>query len=222
MQGVHGTRAALVRVDSQKLWFRSADGRVTSASLSGLSKADQQYVADHPLTNNYTDTQDSDNPLSKAVGGLPSLNQAKEWLTTKNSDAPQRVVPAALVYVRISRGFLEDYVDRTVHDRKPITDCILGTRIVGESNTNGQIRLLLRPAFGKLTGEIAFDGTVHSQSTGYNGPAIIHSISDASFCARKPISMGPAGLNVAPATASALPTCRRLALKRRCLGYAAV
>ncbi len=44
---------------------------------------------------------------------------------------------------------------------------------------------------------------MHSRTTRYNGPAIIHSISDATFHARTPISLGPADLNVAVATTSA-------------------
>jgi len=56
--------------------------------------------------------------------------------------------------------------------------------------------------FGKLSGEIAFDGTVHAQTVGYNGPAIIHSILNSRFRARKPISAGPDGFRVASATAS--------------------
>ncbi len=81
----------------------------------------------------------------------------------------------------ISRDFLEDYVDRAVHTREPLHDCILGTRIEGESQTDGKVHLLLHPMFGKLSGEIAFDGTVHTQTVGYNGPAILHFISNSTF-----------------------------------------
>lgn len=62
--GTHHARAALVGVDGEILWFRSADGRLTSASVSRLSESDQQYVADHPPTNTDTDIHGSESPVS--------------------------------------------------------------------------------------------------------------------------------------------------------------
>jgi hypothetical protein len=203
---VGGTRhasATLLRVDGEKLWLRTADGRLTSTTLSRLSSSDQQYVASHGASDAAVPDSLSPQVDPSVLNRLPSLTQVTAWLKPAGTDFQRRVIPAALVYVRISREFLEDYVDRTVHTRKPVSDYILGTRIIGESHTDGKTHLLLHPMFGKLAGEIVFDGTVQSQSVGYNGPAIIHSISAATFCARKPISMGAAGLNVEPATASA-------------------
>jgi hypothetical protein len=201
--GTRHARAVLLRVKGEKLWLKTADGRLTSTTLSRLSSPDQKYVATYAPSQISRQNLSAKDAVSDALGRLPSLKQAAGWLRMDNADTPRRVVPAALVYVRLSRDFLEDYVERNVHDRKPVRDCILGTRIVGESNTNGHIQLLLRPAFGKLSAEIAFDGTVHSRTLGYNGPVIIHSVSDATFRARKPISVDSSGLNVASASASA-------------------
>jgi SLA1 homology domain 1, SHD1 len=201
--GSRHARAVLLRVDGDNLQLKSADGRLVSAKLNELSPSDQQYVAANPPKKTSIKKLSPQDSVLGVLSRLPSLNQATAWLRPSGTDTPRRVVPAAIVYVRLSRDFLEDYVDRTVHDRQPVRDCILGTRIVGESNTSGEIHLLLRPMFGKLLGEIAFDGTVHSRTVGYNGPAIIHSVSDATFQARKPISLGPSGLNVGSATACA-------------------
>ena len=201
--GTRHARAVLLRVEGEKLWLKTADGRLTSTTLSRLSPTDQKYVATYLRMQTSRQTQSAKDTVSDALGHLPSLKQAAGWIGMKNADEPRRVVPAALVYVRLSRDFLEDYVERDVHDRKPVRDCILGTRIFGESNTTGHIKLLLRPMFGKLSGEIAFDGTVHSSTAGYNGPVIIYSVSDATFRARKPISMDSAGLKVEPARTSA-------------------
>jgi hypothetical protein len=79
----------------------------------------------------------------------------------------------------------------------------LGTRLVGESETIGKTQLVLRPSRNKLSGEVTFAGTVTSRTTGYNGPAILQILSDATFQARKSISLGDAGLKVSPATAVA-------------------
>ena len=111
-------------------------------------------------------------------------------------------MPAALIHVRVSREFLDDYVQRTVQRRRPVRDNILGTRIFGESNTAGEMDLVLRPSPDKLLGEIAFVGTVDSRTVGYNGPAILHSSSKAAFRAGKQVTISGSGLHVAPATAS--------------------
>ena len=111
--------------------------------------------------------------------------------------------PETLVYVRMSREFLEDYIARTVRERKPVRGCILGTRVVGESYTNGKTRLVLRSSNDNVLGEIVFDGTVHSRTVGYNGPIVLHSISDATFRSRKSVAMGNSGLLVALALTSA-------------------
>jgi hypothetical protein len=199
--GTRHARAALLRVEGEKLWLKTLDGRLTTTTLGRLSVSDRAYVASHPLGGAAAQRPSPVPNVPEMLKHFPSLKEATAWFKPSESDSRPRVVPAALVYARISRGFLEDYVDRAVHTRGPVHDFILGTRIEGESQTDGQIHLLLHPMFGKLSGEIAFDGTVHAQTVGYNGPAIIHSILNSRFRARKPISMGPSGLSVAPATA---------------------
>ena len=200
--GTRHARAVLLRVEGERLWLKTPDGRLNTTTLSRLSSADREYVASHPLTDGSAKGASPVPSVPEVLKHFPSLKEATAWFKPDNPDSPRRVVPAALVYARISRDFLEDYVDRAVHTREPVHDCILGTRIEGESQTDGKIHLLLHPMFGKLSGEIAFDGTVHSQTVGYNGPAIIHSILNTRFHARKPISMGEGGLKVSSATAN--------------------
>jgi len=123
------------------------------------------------------------------------------WRYTLNEN--NRPGTAALVYVRVSREFLEDYVERNVIRRKPLRDCVLGARIRGESETRGRTRLTLLPSSGQLLGSIAFDGTVHASTTGRKGSVILHNRADSTFHARKMIAMGNTGVRVGAATATA-------------------
>ena len=106
---------------------------------------------------------------------VETIQQLPHWLAggqpgEGSSLVPGSPVPAALVYVRVSRDFLEEYVERNVRRRKPVRDCVLGARITGESETRGRTQLTLLPSNGQLLGSIAFDGTVHARTTGRKGP----------------------------------------------------
>ena len=112
-------------------------------------------------------------------------------------------MPAAIVYVRVSRTFLEDYVEREVARTKTVHDFILGTRITGESDTVGQTRLELLPGSGRLAGKISFAGTVHAHTRGYNGPVVLHQIAHSSFDVSKTIELSDSGLQVTSSAGSA-------------------
>lgn len=201
--GARHAKAALLRIEGEKLWMRTADGRLSTTTLSRLSEPDRQYVATHQSKLAVVRPSDSKSVVSKFVDTAGAVAPVASWFEKDQSDSPARIAPAALVYVRVSRGFLEDYVERSVKRRKPVRDCVLGTRLIGESETIGKTQLVLRPSRDKLSGEVTFTGTVTSRTTGYNGPAILQILSDATFQARKPISLSDAGLNVSPATAVA-------------------
>jgi hypothetical protein len=201
--GSHRARATLLRVEGDKIWLLAADGRIVTTSVSALSESDRQYIAKYRSSLTSPRTSNSETRVRNTLDQLPAVKRAKAWFQTPQGDTPPRIVPAAMVYVRLSREFIEDYVERTVSTRKPVRDCILGTRIFGQSQTVGKTDIKLLPSRDKISGEIGFHGTVHSRTTGYNGPAILHYKSRATFRARKLVTLGEAGLKVAPATAVA-------------------
>jgi hypothetical protein len=199
--GTKHVRAVLLRVDGEKLWFRRSDGKLTTTSISQLSSVDRQYVATQS-----TETTPESKAASAALkigSKVQSMMGLPGWTNSGQSVNPQRLVPGALVYVRVSREFLEDYVERAVHRKKPVRDNILGARIEGESDTRGKTTLELLPAKGQLLGKIAFTGTVHSQTRGYKGPVVLHQFSDSTFRASKLISLDENGLRVSRATTHA-------------------
>lgn len=195
--------ATLIRVDGDKLWLRTPDGRLATTTKGAVSAADRQYLAAYEAGLAASRTLAPRSSISQALGKLPSRTQVAVWGQSGNSESTPRVVPAALVYVRVSRELIEDYVERTVRTRKPVRDCVLGTRILGESDTVGKTRITLLPSKNSISGEVGFYGTVNARTTGYNGPAIFQFRSEASFRARKPIALGESGLSVAPAVAIA-------------------
>ena len=229
--GTKRARATLIHVDGEKLWLRRADGRMAKATLASLSRPDQVYVSSKLMQlSRKVATQNSPSAVSSILGTVvdkaASLGELPGWLPQNQLPVVSTVTPAALIYVRISRGFLEDYVERSVNQRKPVTDLVLGTPIKGESITKGKTQLRLKPSSQGALGEIIFSGTVHARTTGRNGPAILHYASDTDFQSRKSIKMDGTGIHVSGATthsptdlritgiASTLPGLRGRIVKR--------
>jgi hypothetical protein len=208
--GTRHVRAELLRIEGDKLWFRRLDGKLTTSSLSQLSSADRQYVA----TKSKETAVESEAARAAAKIGskIQSMIGVPGWTKASQPANPKRLVPAALVYVRVSGEFLEDYVERAVHRKKSVTDNILGARIVGESVTRGKTSLELLPAKGQILGKIRFTGTVHSQTRGYKGPVVLHQFSDSTFRSSKLVALDENGLRVSRAT-----TCAPTDLTTTCI-----
>ena len=93
--------------------------------------------------------------------------------------------PGTLAYLRFSKRFLQQHIERSVDRTRKFEEEILGTRIQGKSRTEGQVRLVLVPNDERAAAEILFVGTVNSRSRGHNGPAILNYESHADFEVRK-------------------------------------
>jgi SLA1 homology domain 1, SHD1 len=206
-------RAVLLRIEGDKLRLRRDDGKLSSTTLTALSDRDRHYVATHRdrLAKNLQESSPAvvtSKVVNAVAGGVQSLREVPRWLVPSQPAQLSTTIPAAVVYVRVSRGFLEDYVERNVRQRKPVRDYILGTSVVGESETRGKTRLELIPSFGKLRGKIAFEGTVHANTRGYHWPVTLHQTSDSKFRASKTVTMDENGLQVTDATVRAATNLR--------------
>src|SRR5947207_1863462 len=89
-------------------------------------------------------------------------------IQASESDEQRVAAPAAIVWVRMSKGYLADYMERAVDRRKPVRDLILGTTIDGESHTTGNTRFVLYPNDRQALGEVEFVGEVHAKTVGHN------------------------------------------------------
>jgi hypothetical protein len=201
--GSKRARAILLRIEGDTLWLRRSDGKLTTTMISLISESDRQYVALW-RPQSFAKSKSSSVPSSvieSVTDYVETVQQLPQWLEQSQVGANRSLVPAALVYVRVSGDFLEDYIERSVRQRKEVRDCILGARIVGESDTQGKTRLTLIPSNDQLRANIAFDGTVHSHTRGYKAPVVLHNTSNSTFQAHKLIAMDDSGLRVAPSTA---------------------
>jgi hypothetical protein len=207
--GTRRVKAILLRVEGETLWLRRADGKLAIATISQLSPADRQYLEKWRITKP-ADSEMGQKatslpiPILENVGkGLQTIAELPKWISGSQRDGPGGQVPAAVVYLRISRDFLQAYIERTVSRRKPVHDYILGVRIEGESETRGRTRLLLLPSSGRISGQLAFEGTVHAETRGYKSPVVLHQFSDSTFRSSKLVMLDELGLRTTRATTSA-------------------
>ena len=72
-----------------------------------------------------------------------------------------------------------------------VRETILGTSVHGRARVIGAPRIQLVSSEDQATFRIVFPGTAYSRTTGYNGPAIIHSRAVTDFTATKQIVLEP-------------------------------
>jgi len=150
--------------------------------------------------------------LQQVIGKLLAVTEFIPKLNKVPSAAASQVTPiqdaattstGTAVWLRISRQRLADYIERSVNRTKPVRDTIVGTPIVGESHTTGNVRFVLFPSEGKALGEIIFEGQVNALTTGHNGPAVMDYNSQSTVRGHKRILIDESGLVAEPAVAEA-------------------
>jgi hypothetical protein len=112
-------------------------------------------------------------------------------------------LPADLIHMRVSRAFLENFVERDVNRNQPIRDNILGTSISGQAQTRGTTQLILHPREDQAIAEVVLRGTIQSQTIGYNGPVRLHCTSQTPFESHKFIFFGPNGIHTSESQSTA-------------------
>src|SRR4051812_27609339 len=93
--------------------------------------------------------------------------------------------------------------------QEPVTDCILGTNIHSDAHTTGNTDAVTIPSEKKALVEFHSKGHVWSNSTGFNGPAVIRSTSDTDFTAKKRVALSDEAFTTTSANADAT-TCIHL------------
>ena len=107
--GTRRARAVLLRIEGDTLVLRRSDGKPTTTKISRISERDRQYVA----------LRRSQSPTNSKLPSVPSsitenvtdavetIQQLPQWLEQSQPAAESSRIPAALVYVRVSRDLLE-------------------------------------------------------------------------------------------------------------------
>ncbi len=135
--------------------------------------------------------------LSQRIRIIDSVGQAPKLVGALRRDLAK---PNAFVDVSTSLiAASADPIDR----REPVTDCILGTNVHSDAHTTGKVDVVSIPSDKKSVLEFHSKGHVWSNSTGFNGPAVIRSSSDTDFTAKKRVELSDAAFVGKNSTADA-------------------
>lgn len=175
--------ASLRYVESEK------SERLVQQQLSVLAK--QLETGD--LSKSPKDAAD----LSFVVQVLDQSNQAPELVAELyNTFSRPNVV------FTVSGHLIQDAITRPVDRTRPVRDCILGTRIIGNGRLQGQVMGRLAPSLGRIQVDLVLTGQFRSDSVGYNGPVRLPSIGQGAVLATRSLWIGESGVSLSQVTAS--------------------
>jgi len=182
---------------------------VSCCALFGLSAlAEDRLPAD----------ANANKPLLPAVRGmldnLPGVSGAMSRLTGERpADEPGFLEPlleadadeksAEVVQVRLSKDFLQGFLERDFNRTSQVREVILGTNVAGTAKTRGATTLILHENPDKAVIEVVLKGTVQARTIGHNGPVQLHCSSISPFESRKVIHLESGGIETLPATSAA-------------------
>ena len=160
-------------------------------------------------------------PASPLLDKAPGTG-VRGWLdrlrAAPQKDASPEVVPTNLVYIRVSRRFLEQCMETAIEPETPVDDEILGTHLTGKATTLGSASLVLEPDETQAVFHITFSGTIQSETLGYNGPVVLHNDAVTKFLARKQVILSNDGLRGLPASVTAETTSTTGKIETRLTG----
>jgi hypothetical protein len=135
--------------------------------------------------------------LSERLHIVDSIGQAPKLVAAIRSEVAK---PNALMSISTSLiAAAAGPVDRT----EPVTDCILGTNVHSQTHTTGTVNVVSIPSHDKAVLMFYTKGHTWSDSTGFNGPAVICSTSDTDFTAKKRVELSDAAFRADSARADA-------------------
>lgn len=135
--------------------------------------------------------------LSERIHIIDSIGQAPNLVASLRGELakPNAFVDISTSLIAASAG----PIDRS----EPVTDCILGTNVHSNTHTTGKVDVASLPSENKAVLEFQSKGHTWSDSTGFNGPAVIRSTSDTDFTAKKRVELSDAAFVATSAQADA-------------------
>ena len=136
--------------------------------------------------------------IGQAIQWLHDSGQAG-WLVgavRRNSHDPNLFAQASARFIRAAIG-------REIDETQPVRDYILGTDIHATAHTVGKLDIELENAEDRALIHVLMNGTVASDSVGYNGPVRIYNTGTTGISARKTIMVDAECIRALPATSDA-------------------
>lgn len=128
---------------------------------------------------------------------LISSNQSPELLTAFRSAYSQ-----PNVRLMVGEAFVNRAIGRPVNQPNPVDECVLGTRVLGNSIINGNVFADLVPQNNGVGLQLTLNGSFASNNIGYNRGVKVYTTGASPIYASKRITITPQGTQTQPAVAS--------------------
>ncbi len=132
--------------------------------------------------------------LNAVIGLLSSSGQAPGVVRAFRDQFSR---PNLAIIVRES--MVQSAVNRGVNQSRPVRECILGTRIVGNASLAGMVTADLLPSLGEVRLQVALTANIASQNTGYNGPVRLQTVGNGSVNVTRTLHIRESGIIADPA-----------------------
>jgi len=214
--------------DRTQVRLQKVQGSIITVAIARLSEQDQRFVANFmksaadKLGRNNSDSTHSvagDASASTdwishlAAGGSSSTEPSKGSAGTVASvgrlifqSAPP--MPENVVYVRLSRKFLERMAWHDINRRAAVNDTVLGYNVVGASHTTGSMDFELQPSDQCGLAEVHLFGKTTYNTVADAGPIQVLTSGVTRFASAKALRFDDTGIHLGPAATNAETSSR--------------
>lgn len=135
--------------------------------------------------------------LSAVTGVVESSGQASGVI-----ESLQDTFDHPNVAVMVSESMVQQAVEQNVNEDRPVCECILGTRIIGNALMDGVVTADLIPSQDSALINVTLVGSIYSRNTGYNGPVKLRTVGNGFVTASRVVQLGQSGIHLSPTNVS--------------------
>ncbi|MCC6508908.1 MAG: hypothetical protein IT423_07360 [Pirellulaceae bacterium] len=149
---------------------------------------------------------EADNATSE-LERMRDIGQITNYLYSANQ-TPELVFAFRNAYsqpnmrVMVGESFVNRAIGRPVNQPNPVNECVLGTRVLGNSFISGSVFADLVPHNNGVSVRLTLSGNFSSDNIGYNRGVKVYTTGSSPVYASKLISITPTGTITQPAVAS--------------------
>jgi len=224
------TKGILLGGDRSQVRLQKVPGSAITVSMSKLSAKDQQFVRDalglsdrKGAERTAPSTAAPNAALSSKEGkhggassgrlngasknwsgiGIPLPDATAMAMAQGLLSAPAAPMPENMIYVRLSKPFLERISATDISESGPVNDVILGSPVTGTSKTVGVAHVELQPSETEGLAEIHLFGSTTYDAVADGGPVRIFEHGITGFASSKALRVDGQGIAIGPAATNA-------------------
>ncbi len=206
-------RRVLARLDRARL-TSSARGFVDAGPLASLDSELRHWAAEPADAGRLLEhlEQYESRGLASEARLVAQDRRILDWSSVASQQQLAQEIESryrnANVRISMSDALINRFVPQPPVTADAVRDQILGLPVRGQSTTQTDLAVRLLPDERHLRVILEAKGVVSSQTSSTSGPATVYNQSDSSYEAKKQVEIGPDGVTLSPAEATASADAR--------------